>query len=175
MSDAELSGLANWLFGHGLMLFYGTLLCSVIGFAVLEWAAPKFSNQNRSGRWPTNFLLFALIFLIQLFVPVTALMAAIIAENTGMGLLNWLALPLWARGVLTLVVVDLVNYLRHWAFHKIPLLWRIHKIHHSDVALDASTFGRFHPLEIVPDLPRNPAGKVLKYELRAHYAAGDTI
>jgi sterol desaturase/sphingolipid hydroxylase (fatty acid hydroxylase superfamily) len=55
----------------------------------------------------------------------------------------------WLAIVITVIALDLVIYLQHIAFHKIPLLWRLHRVHHADLDIDATTGARFHPIEIV--------------------------
>ena len=153
MSDATYSVLTAWLFENGLSLYFGTLLCSLVGFACLELRWPRRGDgADRRRRWPINFVLFVFVFVIQLLAPISALIAAIWAQQHRIGVLNVSGLPLWATGVLTFVLADLANYARHVAMHKLPVLWRMHKVHHCDTAVDISTFGRFHPLEIIPEL-----------------------
>ncbi len=65
------------------------------------------------------------------------------------GLLNWLDYPGWLELLLAVFALDLVIYLQHVAFHHVPLLWRIHKVHHADLEMDVTTGLRFHTLEIL--------------------------
>ena len=64
------------------------------------------------------------------------------------GINNLTVIPYWARLIISVALYDLVTYWIHRATHKVPLLWRFHRVHHSDTTLDASTFLRFHPLEL---------------------------
>lgn len=66
-----------------------------------------------------------------------------------LGLLPWLSLPWSAQALITIVALDFVVYLQHVLLHKAPLLWRVHRVHHTDVVMDVSTGLRFHPLEIL--------------------------
>jgi sterol desaturase/sphingolipid hydroxylase (fatty acid hydroxylase superfamily) len=66
-----------------------------------------------------------------------------------MGLLNKPWLPLAVRCILTVLLLDLLKYAVHRAFHTLPLLWRVHQMHHSDPDFDVSTAVRVHPIEAV--------------------------
>lgn len=65
------------------------------------------------------------------------------------GLFYLVALPFWVKLILGVVLYDLTTYWVHRASHKVPLLWRLHRVHHSDTTMDSSTTLRFHPLELV--------------------------
>jgi sterol desaturase/sphingolipid hydroxylase (fatty acid hydroxylase superfamily) len=75
--------------------------------------------------------------------------AASLAESNHFGLLHRLAWPAWAEMLLGFVVFDLWMYLWHLANHKIPFLWRFHRMHHSDPEMDVTTGVRFHTGEVV--------------------------
>lgn len=105
---------------------------------------------DRLRRWRTNLGLVAIDALaVRLLFPLAAVGAAALAEARGWGLLHAVDLPGWLSLAIALVVLDLAIYAQHVAFHKAPLLWRLHRVHHSDVDLDATTGLRFHPIEIV--------------------------
>ena len=74
---------------------------------------------------------------------------ALAAEAGGWGLLNNLTLPEWAAVAIAVVVLDLVIYLQHVMFHFVPVLWRLHRMHHADLDIDVTTGARFHPVEIL--------------------------
>lgn len=65
------------------------------------------------------------------------------------GLFYIIELPFWVKLILGVVLYDLTTYWVHRASHKVPLLWRLHRVHHSDTTMDSSTTLRFHPLELV--------------------------
>lgn len=48
-----------------------------------------------------------------------------------------------------MLVLDLVIYLQHIMFHSVPLFWRLHMVHHTDMDFDVTTGVRFHPIEII--------------------------
>ena len=65
------------------------------------------------------------------------------------GLLYLVSLPFWAKLLLGVILYDFTTYWIHRASHKVPILWRLHRVHHSDTSVDSSTSFRFHPLEWV--------------------------
>ena len=66
-----------------------------------------------------------------------------------LGILNWLRLPLFFETVLGLVFYDLGNYWVHRTQHIFPILWKIHRAHHTDTYIDVTSSLRFHPLESI--------------------------
>jgi sterol desaturase/sphingolipid hydroxylase (fatty acid hydroxylase superfamily) len=68
------------------------------------------------------------------------------------GILPYIGLPHWAKIAISLLLLDLLIYWQHRLFHRIPLLWRLHKVHHADCHIDSSTALRFHPFEIIISL-----------------------
>jgi sterol desaturase/sphingolipid hydroxylase (fatty acid hydroxylase superfamily) len=65
------------------------------------------------------------------------------------GLLNNLPMPWWTTVVASVILLDLAIYLQHVMFHAVPVLWRVHRMHHADLDFDVTTGDRFHPIEIV--------------------------
>jgi sterol desaturase/sphingolipid hydroxylase (fatty acid hydroxylase superfamily) len=74
---------------------------------------------------------------------------AVFASEHRWGLLSAFPFPAWLGFIVSLLVLDFAIYGQHVLFHKIPWLWRLHRVHHSDVDFDTTTAIRFHPLEIV--------------------------
>ena len=119
-------------------------------FAMLEAAAPdRTRTLKRSSRW-TGAALMMLVSggLARLIVPAGLSGAAIFAQARGWGLLNNLDAPVWAAWLVTLAALDLAVWGQHAAMHRIPALWRLHRVHHADPDVDVSTALRFHPVEI---------------------------
>ena len=118
-------------------------------FAGIELLSPA-RRVTRGKRWVTNLALFAIDTLaVRLLVPLLMVGAAAWAADRDWGLLNSLDLPQWLGVALAILALDLALYLQHWATHRVPLLWRLHKVHHSDPGFDVTTAARFHPVEIV--------------------------
>ena len=130
-----------------LLSFVSVLLC----MALWEWYTPRRNlNLPRSQRWPANLGMVVVDSLaVRLLIPVLAVGAAVKAVEQGWGLFNLLATPFWLAFVISLLLLDIAIYAQHVIFHKVPLLWRLHRMHHSDIEIDVSTALRFHPLEII--------------------------
>ena len=108
---------------------------------------------SRKERWITNLGLTVLnAILSRATLGAATIAAAGFAASQGIGLLNWLALPSWAAIVLGLLALDFAIYLQHVMFHAVPVLWRLHQVHHADLGFDATTGLRFHPIEILLSL-----------------------
>lgn len=119
--------------------------------AIWEVLAPRRSRPlARRRRWPANLGLVVLnSILIRLLFPAAAVGVALTAETQGWGLLHRYDLPAWIAVVAGVVMLDLAIYLQHVMFHAVPVLWRLHRMHHADLDIDVTTGARFHPVEIV--------------------------
>jgi sterol desaturase/sphingolipid hydroxylase (fatty acid hydroxylase superfamily) len=101
-------------------------------------------------RWFANFgLVFISSVIARLTVPIGLTALAIYNTEQGFGLFNLIQLPLWLTILLSVLILDILIYWQHRLFHQVPMLWRLHKVHHADSHIDASTGLRFHPFEIV--------------------------
>lgn len=118
--------------------------------AVWELLAPRRKQTiSRWRRWPGNLGIVVLnTVLIRIVFPVAAVGAALAAEAHGWGLFHWLQAPAWLAVVASILLLDLAIYLQHVLFHAVPVLWRLHRMHHADLEFDVTTGARFHPLEI---------------------------
>src|SRR6185437_15311353 len=92
------------------------------------------------------------IVAVRLLVPTAAVGMALVAAEKGWGLFALIGLPVPAAIVAGVVALDLVIYIQHVIFHHVPVLWRLHRVHHADVDIDVTTGVRFHPLEIILSL-----------------------
>lgn len=123
-------------------------------FAALEIVAPRRPRkQPRRTRWVTNLSIVVLDTLalraLAIALPFLAVGAAIDAWRMGWGLFNALDWPLWLEGLLAVLILDLAIWAQHLVTHKIPILWRFHRVHHADRDFDVTTALRFHPVEIL--------------------------
>lgn len=123
-------------------------------FAGLEALFPrKRRRQKRAGRWVTNFTIVIIDSLaVRLLGPLIALSVAASSAAQGWGLLNILSLPRWIEFFAAVIILDLAIYTQHVLFHRVPLFWRFHKVHHADRDIDVTTALRFHPAEIVASM-----------------------
>jgi len=129
-----------------LSIFVGVLAVMV----VWEWLAPRRVLIQGYRRWPANLAIVVLNGLaVRLLIPAGAVGAAFWASEQGWGLLTLVALPSWASVLIAVILLDLVIYLQHLVVHAVPLLWRLHMVHHADRDIDVTTGLRFHPVEIL--------------------------
>ena len=122
-------------------------------FAALERISPKKkAGYSVRSRWLTNFSITILNTLVlralAIALPFLAVGAAIDSNAMGWGLFNILDWPIFLEATICILLFDLIIWLQHVVTHKIPLLWRLHRVHHADVDFDVSTAIRFHPIEI---------------------------
>ena len=121
--------------------------------ALLETLLPRRPRaQPRRRRWFTNWGIVLLdsltLRIVAIAVPLLAVGAAVDAAARGWGLFNRLDWPVVVEVVLAVLVLDLLIWAQHLVTHKVPLLWRLHQVHHADVDMDVTTAIRFHPIEI---------------------------
>ncbi len=119
--------------------------------AAWEWLASRRKlTLKRPWRWSGNIGLVVLNgLLVRLLVPMTTVGAAVYAQTQGWGLLNIVDLPMWLEVAIGILVFDLAIYGQHMLFHAVPLLWRLHMVHHADMDFDVTTGLRFHTFEIL--------------------------
>lgn len=144
--DEALLTAAQWCSGHGRLIEIGA---AALALAAEIWRRRAHPAGRKAWRraWSTNVLLLGCSLLLgALLAPLLSpsLEAALSGES---GLLGVIGLPFVARVVAGLLLLDLINYLLHVALHRWPLLWRLHQVHHSDAAMNASTHFRQHPLQ----------------------------
>jgi sterol desaturase/sphingolipid hydroxylase (fatty acid hydroxylase superfamily) len=119
--------------------------------AVIEFLTPARERiYHRYQRWFGNIGLNVISnLLIRFAMPLVAVEVAVLANQSSFGLFNALSLPFVVEVLLCLILLDLVIYTQHVVFHRVPLLWRLHQVHHTDKDFDTTTALRFHPIEIL--------------------------
>jgi sterol desaturase/sphingolipid hydroxylase (fatty acid hydroxylase superfamily) len=123
-------------------------------FAVLAtwelWAPRRQLAVGRKPRWANNLAIFVTdAVAVRVIIPTAAVGAGLLAAERGWGLFNVLAVPGWLAAILGFILLDLTIYVQHVAFHHVPALWRLHRMHHADLDIDVTTGVRFHPIEIL--------------------------
>jgi sterol desaturase/sphingolipid hydroxylase (fatty acid hydroxylase superfamily) len=121
--------------------------------AMAGWEVVAPRRPQAIGRWVrwSNNLGVVIIdtILLRLLFPAAAVSVALGGEEQGWGLLNKLPLSPWMTVIAAVIVLDLTIYFQHVLFHAVPVLWRLHRMHHADLEFDVTTGVRFHPLEIL--------------------------
>jgi sterol desaturase/sphingolipid hydroxylase (fatty acid hydroxylase superfamily) len=124
--------------------------------AMLLWEAlaPDRTRVSPRGiRWSGNLgIAVVSTLLVRFAVPLVPVAAALRADGRGWGLFHIVAVPHWLAGLIAFIVLDIAIYLQHRVMHAVPLLWRLHRMHHADLDVDATTGLRFHPIEILLSL-----------------------
>ncbi len=131
---------------------------SFFGFFALmlgwESVAPRRAvGFSRKTRWSGNLGIALLnIVAARLLVPLVPVGFALLARERGWGLFNLLDLAAWLEIGAAFLLLDLAIYLQHVLFHAVRILWRVHRMHHTDLDYDVTTGLRFHPVETLISL-----------------------
>ena len=139
------------ILANELAIRLGFFLGIFVLMTIWEGLAPRRAEPKlRAARWPSNIGIVVLnTLLARLVFPTTAVGLALVEGQHGWGLLNMMSLPYWVTIITSVILLDLTMYLQHVLFHAVPLLWRLHRMHHSDLCFDITTGVRFHPFEIL--------------------------
>lgn len=122
-----------------------------LSMAAAEFLWPRRKQLlGRGKRWPNNIGIAVFnVILVRFFLPITLAGFAVIVSDNHWGIFSMIDLPFLVKVILSLILLDLVIYGQHVAFHHIPVLWRLHRVHHADTEIDVTTALRFHPIEIM--------------------------
>jgi len=143
--------MTDLILGHEvairLSFFFGVFAI----IALWEIASPRRQlTVSKALRWTNNLgLIFLNTIILRLLFPAAAVGVAVLAHENGWGLMNNVELPYVVAVALAVVIMDFVIYLQHVMVHAIPVLWRLHRVHHADLDYDVTTGARFHTLEII--------------------------
>mgnify|MGYP001239610892 CR=1 FL=1 len=121
--------------------------------AIEAWRPARQAQIKKRVRWQANLAMVVVGALVgRVVLPATVVGVALWAQSHGYGLFHQVSVPGWLVLGLSLLVLDCTIYWQHRLFHQIPLLWRLHRVHHADSHVDTTTGLRFHPLEIALSL-----------------------
>jgi len=142
--------MADWAQGETFWRLIAFATAFIV-FALAEAFWPRRMRRlPRVLRWSGNFWIAAInVLLLRLILPVSIAGFALYAQQQGWGLFNLVALPLWLEVLICVVALDFIVWAQHALFHRVPVLWRLHRMHHADTEFDLSTGVRFHPFEIL--------------------------
>ncbi|MCU7959229.1 MAG: sterol desaturase family protein [gamma proteobacterium symbiont of Bathyaustriella thionipta] len=141
----------DWILGNELPIRLSFFFGIFAVMAIWEIVSPRRALTVSKGiRWANNLgLVFINSFVLRLLFPAAAVGVAVTADQQGWGLLNLYNLPFPVAVIMAVVVMDFVIWLQHVMVHAIPVLWRLHRVHHADLDYDVTTGARFHTLEII--------------------------
>lgn len=146
--------MSGWLTANEAAVRLGAFMAVLLLMAAWEIiAARRELKLPKARRWLPNLALVALdAIVVRLVFPAAAVGAAVVAAERGWGLLNQVDVPPVIAVPASVVALDLAIYLQHVLFHAVPVLWRLHMVHHADPDVDVTTGTRFHPLEILASM-----------------------
>ncbi len=149
MTDFE-TGLLSLEQPIRLGFFFGTFAL----MAMLEIISPRRKlSISKSLRWFSNLGIVVLNTVIaRAVLPMAPIMFASLSAEMGWGVFNIFDISPWLAIVATIVLMDLAIWLQHVMVHAVPVLWRLHRLHHADLDYDVTTGARFHPIEILLSL-----------------------
>ncbi|WP_316368218.1 sterol desaturase family protein [Candidatus Thiodiazotropha sp. CDECU1] len=143
--------MSDFILEHELSIRLTAFFAVFAIMALWEIASPcRELRYPRTKRWLGNIGIVILNSLVlRLLFPAAAVGMAAFTTHAGWGVLNAIALPFWLSAFIAVLVMDMVIYLQHVMVHAIPMLWRLHRVHHADPDYDLTTGARFHPIEII--------------------------
>lgn len=141
--------MANEALIRGISFFF---IFTLIAYGETVTARRQLTD-SKPKRWFNNLSMIILSnILIKLTLPVaaTGIAAAAVAHNWGV--FNTWQVPNGVAIIISILILDLVVYLQHLMFHAVPILWRLHMVHHTDLDLDVTSALRIHPIELIISL-----------------------
>lgn len=144
--------MTEWLLQHDLAPRVGAFAGVFVVLAIAQALWPFRRVDALLRRWARHLTIVALgTLLVRLVFPLAAVAVAVEVEAAGFGILqlpHFASYPFALQVLAGVIVLDLAIYVQHRVFHRVPWLWRLHRMHHSDTEFEVSTAIRFHPLEI---------------------------
>jgi sterol desaturase/sphingolipid hydroxylase (fatty acid hydroxylase superfamily) len=143
--------MQDWIVGHEPWLRVTAFGAVLVLLLVAQDLWPRRAGMpQRRQRWSANLALVVIdVLLVRLLIPLGAVGMAVWADVHGYGALARVDAPRALEAALSFLALDALIYWQHRLFHRIPLFWRLHRMHHSDLDFDATTGVRFHPVEIL--------------------------
>jgi len=143
--------LTEWIMANEKPLRSGIFFGMLIIMAVWEILSPQKNRVlTRLLRWSNNFALLVVdIIVARWLFPLAAVGVAAFVATNEWGLMNYYDVPFVFAIILSVIALDFVIYLQHVLVHAVPVLWRLHRVHHADPDIDVTTGLRFHPIEII--------------------------
>jgi len=140
-----------WLSNHAEFLTAVLVVLAFFTIAAFETFAPNHPTRlGQSRRWVRSGSLYAIgLIASSVCFPIAASTVVEWAQLHRVGLFNQLQLPTALAVVLGVLLMDFGDYLTHRVMHAVPVLWRFHQVHHSDLDFDCATDLLHHPVELL--------------------------
>ena len=151
MQVMEPVGIENFVLQREAIIRLAVFAFVFVTMLLWELLAPRRAlSVSRALRWTSNLGLLALnTIVLRLMFPAAAVGIGYSVGQRGWGLFNLVDLPFWFEVPAAVLLLDLAIYLQHRLVHQVPLLWRLHRVHHADLDFDLTTGSRFHTIEII--------------------------
>jgi len=142
---------SDFVMTHELPIRLGFFFGIFAVMAIWEVITPRRRLQSaKAVRWVNNLgLVFFNSVVLRLVFPAAAVGMAVFASDQRWGLFNYIDAPFWVAVLTSVLVMDFFIWLQHVMVHAVPVLWRLHRVHHADLDFDVTTGARFHTLEIL--------------------------
>lgn len=143
--------LSEYVIKHEVVIRLGFFFGILGAMTLWELAAPRrVHSVSKLLRWINNIgIVFLNSFLLRALFPAAAVGMAVFSQEHGWGLFNYAQVSDTIAVIISVVAMDFIIYLQHVMFHAVPVFWRIHRMHHTDLDFDVTTGIRFHPFEII--------------------------
>ena len=133
---------------QGVLFRLLPVLAALAVASLVEVIVPlRRQSRRTNGRLATNLWLLAITLALGIVLNFSLVAGAAYVARSGFGLLQLLGMGAIGSFIVTLLALDGATYLAHRLLHQVPLLWRVHLVHHIDAAVDATTALRQHPIE----------------------------
>ena len=144
-------GMQTFIIENEASIRLGCFLSILVIMAIWEVLAPRRQlTVSKLMRWTNNIGLVVFnTVVLRLIFPAAAVGVAAYADSHSWGVLHVWQPPFWLAVMITIIAMDFIIYLQHVLVHAVPLLWRLHRVHHADLDYDLTTGARFHPIEII--------------------------
>ena len=119
----------------------------VVFYSLEQIFATQFKFRKRPQHLFQNILFQVVFYLANLVWATVTIFSIDWLNKNQIGLFYLFEMPLWLKLISGVILFDFVTYWFHRIAHITPVLWRFHRVHHSDTSMDASTFFRGHPME----------------------------
>ena len=143
--------MTEFIHGNEVVIRLSVFLGVFALMAVWELLAPRRAlTQSKARRWYANLGIVVLnTVLARMVFPLAPVAVAMVAAERGWGVFNIAGVAPGVALVAAVVILDFAIYLQHVMVHAVPMLWRLHRMHHADLDFDVTTGARFHPVEIL--------------------------
>lgn len=143
--------MIDYIYQHEASIRLSVFLAAFAVFAMWEYIAPKRTLiQNKSKRWFHNIaMVVCSTVVVRILFPAAAIGMAYLVEQSQWGFSYYFHTPFWFSVLISFILLDLTIYFQHAMFHVLPIFWRFHRVHHSDLDFDVTTGLRFHPGEVL--------------------------